>query len=122
MPRSDDFTVRHIGSNPDRIAWMLAELGLDSLDGLIEQTIPESIQSAREFSLPRSLDENRLNKLSRLIAADNTTAISMIGLGYYGTVTPPVIRRNVMENPDWYTAYSPYQPEVSQARLEIPKR
>ena len=119
MPRSDDFTVRHIGSNPDRIAWMLAELGLDSLDGLIEQTIPESIQSAREFSLPRSLDENRLNKLSRLIAADNTTAISMIGLGYYGTVTPPVIRRNVMENPDWYTAYSPYQPEVSQARLEI---
>ena len=119
MPRADDFTTRHIGSSPEHIARMLEALGLDSLDHLIEQTIPASIQSKNEFSLPRSLDENRLNKLSRLIAADNTAAISMIGLGYYGTVTPPVIRRNVMENPDWYTAYTPYQPEVSQARLEI---
>lgn len=119
MPRADDFTLRHIGSSPEHIARMLEVLGLDSLDHMIEQTIPESIRSKREFSLPRSLDENRLNKLSRQIAADNTAAISMIGLGYYGTVTPPVIRRNVMENPDWYTAYTPYQPEVSQARLEI---
>ena len=98
---------------------MLESLGVKSLDELIEQTIPVSIQSTEEFSLPRSLDENRLNKLSRQIASDNTAAISMIGMGYYGTVTPPVIRRNVMENPDWYTAYTPYQPEVSQARLEI---
>ncbi len=119
MPRSDDFSIRHIGSNPDHIEKMLDTLGVDSLDQLIEQTIPQSIISKRQFSLPRSLDENRLNKLSRTIAADNTTAISMIGMGYYGTVTPPVIRRNVMENPDWYTAYTPYQPEVSQARLEI---
>jgi glycine dehydrogenase len=119
MPRADDFTTRHIGSNPDHIAHMLEILGLESLDDLIEDTIPESIRSKNEFSLPRSLDENRLNKLSRQIASDNTAAISMIGLGYYGTVTPPVIRRNVMENPDWYTAYTPYQPEVSQARLEI---
>ena len=98
---------------------MLETLEVNSLDQLVEQTIPESIQSKAEFSLPRSLDENRLNKLSRQIASDNTAAISMIGMGYYGTVTPPVIRRNVMENPDWYTAYTPYQPEVSQARLEI---
>ncbi len=119
MPRSDDFTIRHIGSDPAHIARMLDALGLESLDDLIAQTIPESIQSKNEFTLPRSLDENRLNKLSRQIAGDNTAAISMIGLGYYGTVTPPVIRRNVMENPDWYTAYTPYQPEVSQARLEI---
>lgn len=119
MPRSDDFTTRHIGSSPAHIERMLEILGLKSLDELIEKTIPESIQSKNEFTLPRSLNENRLNKLSRLIAADNTAAISMIGLGYYGTVTPPVIRRNVMENPDWYTAYTPYQPEVSQARLEI---
>ncbi len=119
MPRADDFTTRHIGSNPDNIAKMLDILGLESLDDLIEKTIPESIRSKKEFSLPRSLDENQLNKLGRQIAADNTAAISMIGLGYYGTVTPPVIRRNVMENPDWYTAYTPYQPEVSQARLEI---
>ncbi len=119
MPRADDFTIRHIGSSPEHIARMLDFLGLDSLDDLIEQTIPESIISKRKFSLPRSLNENQLHKLSRMIAADNTAAISMIGLGYYGTVTPPVIRRNVMENPDWYTAYTPYQPEVSQARLEI---
>lgn len=119
MPRADDFTTRHIGSSPEQIASMLDFLNLDSLDQLIEQTIPESILSKNEFSLPRSLDENRLNKLSRQIASDNTAAISMIGMGYYGTVTPPVIRRNVMENPDWYTAYTPYQPEVSQARLEI---
>ena len=119
MPRPDDFTIRHIGSNPENISSMLSTLGVESMDELIEQTIPGSIRSDKEFSLPRSLDENRLNKLSRQIAADNTAAISMIGMGYYGTVTPPVIRRNVMENPDWYTAYTPYQPEVSQARLEI---
>ena len=119
MPRADDFTVRHIGSAPEQLAEMLATLGLDSLDALIEQTIPESIRSSHHFRLPEALDENRLNKLSRLVAGDNTAAISMIGLGYYGTVTPPVIRRNVMENPDWYTAYTPYQPEVSQARLEV---
>ncbi len=119
MPRPDDFAIRHIGSGSGQIVRMLDALGLTTLDELIEQTIPSSILSGYQFSLPRSLDENRLNKLARQIADDNTGAISMIGMGYYGTVTPPVIRRNVMENPDWYTAYTPYQPEVSQARLEI---
>ena len=119
MSGIDDFTTRHIGPHPDHIARMLEVLGLKSLDDLIEQTIPESIRSQKEFTLPSALSENRLNKLSRQIASGNTSAVSMIGLGYYGTVTPPVIRRNVMENPDWYTAYTPYQPEVSQARLEI---
>ena len=119
MPRADDFTVRHIGSNPEQLASMLESLEVESLDELIEQTIPASIRSEHRFRLPEALDENRMNKLSRQVANDNTAAISMIGLGYYGTVTPPVIRRNVMENPDWYTAYTPYQPEVSQARLEV---
>ncbi|MYH89877.1 MAG: aminomethyl-transferring glycine dehydrogenase [Gammaproteobacteria bacterium] len=119
MPRADDFTRRHIGPNPEDIAAMLGTLGLESMDELIEQTIPASIRSDTPFELPESLDENRLNKLSRQISSENTSAISMIGMGYYGTVTPPVIRRNVMENPDWYTAYTPYQPEVSQARLEV---
>ncbi len=119
MSRADDFTTRHIGPNPDHIARMLEALGLKSLDELVEQTIPRSIRSQSEFTLPGALNENRLNKLSRQIASGNTLAVSMIGLGYYGTVTPPVIRRNVMENPDWYTAYTPYQPEISQARLEI---
>lgn len=119
MSGMDDFTTRHIGPHPDHIARMLEVLGLKSLDDLIEQTIPQSIRSHNEFTLPSALSENRLNKLSRQIASGNTSAVSMIGLGYYGTVTPPVIRRNVMENPDWYTAYTPYQPEVSQARLEI---
>ncbi len=119
MSKADDFATRHIGPRPEQIARMLEALRLDSLDELIEQTIPASIRSRADFDLPRSLSENRLNKLSRQIASGNTLAVSMIGLGYYGTVTPPVIRRNVMENPDWYTAYTPYQPEVSQARLEI---
>ena len=119
MSGMDDFTTRHIGPHPDHIARMLEVLGLKSLDDLIEQTIPQSIRSHNEFTLPPALSENRLNKLSRQIASGNSSAVSMIGLGYYGTVTPPVIRRNVMENPDWYTAYTPYQPEVSQARLEI---
>ena len=119
MPRADDFAVRHIGSNPQQIAEMLHALGIESLDELIAETVPQSICTRHRFRLPDSLDENRLNKLSRQVAADNVAAISMIGLGYYGTVTPPVIRRNVMENPDWYTAYTPYQPEVSQARLEV---
>ena len=119
MSKADDFTTRHIGPHPDDIARMLETLGLESLDELIEQTIPASIRSQSELDLPLPLSENRLNKLSRQIASGNTLAVSMIGLGYYGTVTPPVIRRNVMENPDWYTAYTPYQPEISQARLEI---
>ena len=119
MPRADDFTVRHIGSNAEQIGAMLETIGVASLDDLIDETVPAAIKSGHHFRLPDALDENRLNKLSRLVAADNTAAISMIGLGYFGTVTPPVIRRNVMENPDWYTAYTPYQPEVSQARLEV---
>ena len=119
MPRADDFTRRHIGSNADQVGYMLEQIGLESIDDIIEQAVPESILSNHPFKLPEALDENRFNKLSREVAADNKLAISMIGLGYYGTVTPPVIRRNVMENPDWYTAYTPYQPEVSQARLEV---
>ncbi len=119
MPQADDFARRHIGPDPKQIDVMLDKLGLDSMDHLIEQTVPESILSKEKFRLPEALDENQLNKLARQIAAKNTAAISMIGMGYHGTVTPPVIRRNVMENPDWYTAYTPYQPEVSQARLEV---
>lgn len=119
MPRSDDFTRRHIGPDPAQIDTMLHALGVDTMEQLISQTVPASIRSQTPFKLPAALDENRLNKLSREIAANNTAAISMIGMGYYGTVTPPVIRRNVMENPDWYTAYTPYQPEISQARLEV---
>ncbi len=119
MPRADDFTRRHIGPDPADIAHMLDALGVESMDALIAETIPASIRSDAPFELPEALDENRLNKLSRQVSALNTAAISMIGMGYHGTVTPPVIRRNVMENPDWYTAYTPYQPEVSQARLEV---
>ena len=119
MPRADDFTRRHIGPDPDQINKMLKALDLGSMDDLIDSTIPQSIRSEHAFKLPEALDENRLNKLTRQIAAKNKAQISMIGMGYSGTVTPPVIRRNVMENPDWYTAYTPYQPEVSQARLEV---
>ena len=119
MPRADDFTRRHIGPDPAQINTMLEALGYASMDELIDATVPPSIRSSAPLKLPDALDENRLNKLARQVAAKNKAAISMIGMGYYGTVTPPVIRRNVMENPDWYTAYTPYQPEVSQARLEV---
>lgn len=119
MPRADDFTRRHIGPDPAQIDTMLDTLGVETMEQLIAETVPESILSKTPFKLPVALDENRLNKVARQIASKNTAAISMIGMGYYGTVTPPVIRRNVMENPDWYTAYTPYQPEVSQARLEV---
>lgn len=110
MPRADDFTRRHIGPDPAQIDTMLDTLGVETMEQLIAETVPESILSKTPFKLPVALDENRLNKVARQIASKNTAAISMIGMGYYGTVTPPVIRRNVMENPDWYTAYTPINP------------
>ena len=119
MPNSDDFTRRHIGSSAAQMERMLHTLGLDSLEQVVDETVPQTIKSSKPFKLPEALDENQLHKRSREIAADNRLVISLIGMGYYGTITPPVIRRNVMENPDWYTAYTPYQPEVSQARLEV---
>ncbi len=109
---------RHIGPSPAEMEQMLAKLGVSTLDELIEQTVPASIRQAEplDFEAPRS--ERELLWEMRKIAKENKVFTTMIGQGYYGTTTPPAILRNILENPAWYTAYTPYQPEISQGRLE----
>ena len=113
-----DFVRRHIGPSGREIEEMLAFLGFDSLDALIEETVPTEIRSDRSFDLPAPMSERQLVTASRRVRERNRVFISMMGMGYYGTVLPSVIKRNVLENPGWYTAYTPYQAEVSQGRLE----
>ena len=113
------FAERHIGigAGNDRQK-MLDLLGYPNLDALIEEAVPASIRAKLALSLPAAATEPEVAAELRALAGQNTVLTSMIGLGYYDTVTPPVIRRNVLENPAWYTAYTPYQPEISQGRLE----
>jgi glycine dehydrogenase len=112
-----DFVDRHIGPGPDDRAAMVQQLGVGSLDELIHRAVPASIRDATLLDLAAVDEAAALARLGA-IARKNRVLTSMIGLGYHGTVTPPVIRRNVFENPAWYTAYTPYQPEISQGRLE----
>ena len=114
----DEFLRRHIGPGDVQIAEMLRELGLESLQQLIVETIPSSILSNKPISLPDPIPESEALAKLKNIAAKNKQSRSFIGLGYYDTYTPNVILRNVLENPGWYTAYTPYQPEISQGRLE----
>lgn len=114
----DEFIDRHIGPNPNQIAQMLDTLDLDSIEALIDKTVPNSILSEHALSLGAPLTENEALTKLKAIAAKNKQTRSFIGLGYYDTFTPNVILRNVLENPGWYTAYTPYQPEISQGRLE----
>ena len=118
LEQRDDFIRRHIGPGDEQIAEMLDTLGLSSLDALIEKTVPASIIT--EHSLEIGGDKTERGTLSylRRMSERNKVFISMIGMGYYGTKLPSVILRNVLENPGWYTAYTPYQAEVSQGRLE----
>ena len=112
------FDRRHIGPQPDERDKMLAALGLADLDELVESSVPAAIRQTEPLDLPPAWSESyTLTELRRLAAA-NRPLTPMIGLGYYGTITPSVIRRNVLESPAWYTAYTPYQPEISQGRLE----
>ena len=99
---------------------MLHELGYASLDSFIEAVLPQSITLSEKFGegLPKALSETEAIAALRALAAENSNLRSLIGMGYYGTITPPVVLRNVLENPSWYTAYTPYQPEISQGRLE----
>jgi glycine dehydrogenase len=112
-----DFAVRHIGPDTGAQQQMLASLGYDSLDELTRAALPDGTPTPRP-DLPAPLTETEALAELRRMAGRNHMLTSMIGLGYYGTVTPAVIRRNVLENPAWYTAYTPYQPEISQGRLE----
>ncbi|WP_018688085.1 aminomethyl-transferring glycine dehydrogenase [Ahrensia kielensis] len=109
---------RHIGPSPAEIAEMLKVIGVDSLDELIDQTVPKSIRQKEPLDFGKPLSERDLLWHMRQVAKKNDVFTSMIGQGYYGTVTPPAIQRNILENPAWYTAYTPYQPEISQGRLE----
>jgi glycine dehydrogenase len=115
---NDAFSHRHIGPTPGEITAMLSKIGATSLDDLMSSTVPASILLDTAMELPAALtEEAALDKL-RAIAAHNRVLRSHIGMGYYDTFTPTVILRNVIENPGWYTAYTPYQPEISQGRLE----
>ncbi|WP_328947734.1 aminomethyl-transferring glycine dehydrogenase [Streptomyces sp. NBC_00184] len=112
------FEQRHIGPDAEAQAKMLAQVGYGSLDELTAAAVPDVIRSAEALNLPAARTEAEVLAELRLLADRNQVLAPMIGLGYYGTFTPPVILRNVMENPAWYTAYTPYQPEISQGRLE----
>lgn len=114
----EQFATRHIGPGPDDERRMLEVVGHDSIDELMDAAIPEVIRWHGTLDLPEAATEAEAIAELRALAARNTVAVSMIGLGYHGTHTPAVIRRNVLEDPAWYTAYTPYQPEISQGRLE----
>jgi len=113
-----EFVARHIGPREADIATMLQALGLESLDELIRTTLPESIQDTEPLDLPRARNESETLHRIHEISERNQVMHSMIGMGYHDTIVPPVILRNVLENPGWYTAYTPYQAEISQGRLE----
>ena len=115
---TQDFSRRHIGPNLAEQQEMLSQLGLKSINALIDKTIPKTIQTKFGLHIGQGLDEFSLLKKIKGIASKNIVARSYIGMGYYGTITPPVIQRNILENPGWYTAYTPYQAEISQGRLE----
>lgn len=113
------FVDRHIGARRQAdIDTMLKAIGYDSLDGLVDVAVPAPIRQETALKLTDALSEVEVLTELRKLAAKNKTAVQMIGQGYYDTVTPPVIRRNILESPAWYTAYTPYQPEISQGRLE----
>ena len=115
-----NFADRHIGPNEEQINYMLTELGEKKLEDFISKVVPSKISLKENFSnsLPKAISEVEAIEELKELANKNQVFKSLIGLGYYGTITPPVILRNVFENPAWYTAYTPYQPEISQGRLE----
>jgi glycine dehydrogenase len=115
---SDTFVHRHIGPNAADVRTMLASLGYDSLDDLVDATVPAAIRMTAPLNLGEPRGEFELLAELKSMAAKNKVSRSMIGMGYYDTITPPVILRNVLENPGWYTQYTPYQAEIAQGRLE----
>jgi glycine dehydrogenase len=112
------FSDRHIGPGKQETAEMLKSIGVNSIDELINQTIPSDIRLSEGLSIGEAVDETTYINNLRKLAAKNKMFRTYIGLGYYGTITPPVILRNILENPGWYTAYTPYQAEIAQGRLE----
>ena len=115
----DAFARRHIGPDGKQTDRMLAAIGASSLDDLIDQVTPPAIRSQKPLDLPAAMTERQVLDHLKAMADANQIKTSMIGMGYYSTITPTVILRNVLENPGWYTAYTPYQAEISQGRLEV---
>ena len=118
MTGSSSFVARHLGSNGDEIAEMLRVVGFDSLDALVDNAIPAAIRLRQPLNLPAARNEQEALAELKAMFARNKLYRSFIGMGYYDCITPPVIQRNILENPGWYTAYTPYQAEISQGRLE----
>jgi len=118
LEQHDEFIARHIGHNESELAAMLAAVGAASLDELIDQTVPAAIRLEKPLALPGPRREHEALAALKAIAARNVPKKSLIGMGYHDTLTPKVIVRNVLENPGWYTAYTPYQAEIAQGRLE----
>ncbi|MEZ5573926.1 MAG: aminomethyl-transferring glycine dehydrogenase [Halioglobus sp.] len=118
LENHDDFIQRHIGPTVQQQTAMARAIGYDNLDALIDDTVPGAIRREQPMQLPGAQTEQQVIARLREMAKRNTVNRSFIGTGYHDTITPPVIQRNVLENPGWYTAYTPYQPEISQGRLE----
>ena len=113
-----EFIQRHIGLSESEQSKMLADLGLSTIEELVREVVPTSILLRGDSKLPEGCSEQQALTELKNIARHNIVKRSLIGQGYYGTITPPVIQRNVFENPAWYTSYTPYQAEISQGRLE----
>src|SRR5436305_5270561 len=118
IPTAESFVPRHVGPDERDVAEMLKTLGFSSLDELIDATIPRKIRWREGLSLPQGVTELEVLTYFRALAAKNQVFRSFIGMGYNDCMTPPVIQRNILENPGWYTAYTPYQAEIAQGRLE----
>src|SRR5437660_9119767 len=116
--RSASFATRHIGPGPDDIRAMLGTLGYATLDALIDAIVPADIRLRRPLDLPPARSEREALADLRELASQNQVFRSYLGMGYAGCITPPVILRNILENPGWYTAYTPYPAEIAQGRLE----
>ena len=112
------FVDRHIGPNSEEIKKMLATIGAESIDQLLEETIPHAIRLKNPLRLDAGISEFEFSKSLQKLSEKNKLFQSYIGLGYHAAITPAVIQRNILENPGWYTAYTPYQAEISQGRLE----
>jgi len=118
LEQKEDFIRRHIGANAEQTQAMLNDIGAESVDALINEIVPSNIRLADLPAIEESKTEAQALADLKIVASQNKVNTSYIGLGYYGTLTPNVILRNVLENPGWYTAYTPYQPEIAQGRLE----
>src|SRR5436189_97794 len=114
----DSFARRHIGASEEEVRAMLREAGYENLGALIDAAVPKNIRLDRELSLPKAKSETEALAELRAISGKNTPARPFIGAGHHDCITPPVIQRNILENPGWYTAYTPYQEEIAQGRLE----